>query len=45
THCDTIAERWYRQIAPTMYEPIKGAVVYQHLVELSIKGKRHSIMH
>ena len=40
THCDTIAERWYRQIAPTMYEPIKGAVVYQHLVELSIKAIR-----
>jgi PAS domain S-box-containing protein len=40
THCDTIAERWYRQIATTSYVPLKGAVLCQHLVELSIKAIR-----
>ena len=40
THCDTIAERWYRQIAATSYVPFKGTVVCQHLVELSIKAIR-----
>ena len=40
THCDTIAERWYRQIAPTSYVPFKGSAVYQQLVELSIKAIR-----
>ncbi len=40
THCDAIAERWYRQIAATGYVPLKGAVVCQHLLELSIKAIR-----
>jgi len=38
TYCDTIAERWCQKIAATNYVPIKGAVVCQQLVELSIKA-------
>jgi len=40
TYCDTIAERWCQKIAATNYVPIKGAVVCQQLVELSIKAVR-----
>jgi PAS domain S-box-containing protein len=40
TRCDTIAERWCRQIAATSYAPLKGAVACQHLVALSIKAIR-----
>jgi PAS domain S-box-containing protein len=34
---DTIAERWCQKIATTHYVPIKGAVVCQQLVELSVR--------
>lgn len=37
THCDAIAERWYREIAATSCVPLKGPEVCQHLMELSIK--------
>jgi len=33
--CDAIAERWYREITPTHFMPLKMSQAYQYLVELS----------